>query len=567
MLNHWTKTLLLTIVLIVPAVFFLFFRGQYWNMHDDMQLIRQLQMEKCLFDGQIPCRWVPDLGYGYGYPLFNFYPPLPYFIGQGFRLLGFSFIGTIKFTAILQFLFSTLGMYLLAASLFGPLGGLLSAIFYTYAPYHAVNIYVRGAMNEAWAGVFFPLIFYFAKKIIEAPKPKNIIGLSLAFAGLMLSHNPMVLIFTPFLLIWCLFWLYQKYHLQFVKYITSVIPLSISAGFAIGLSAFFTLPAIFETKYVQINSMFSNYYTYAIHFVSLHQLFSSNFWGDGPSVWGPNDGLSFSVGFLHWVIPILLVIIILKNILSHRKANIAEQSVILMSIMALSSIFMAHEHSTFIWKLIPEIQKIQFPWRFLNLTAFFTSLTVGAVAIFLKNKYTTLICLCLALFTIISNSPHFYPVTSGPITDSQKFSGVAWTNQVTGGIYDYLPNTASTAPKSPAPAFVDQVLPSTTKFTISGAKKGTDWLFLNLFLNQKATVYFSQLGFPNFIANVNGKNITPQIEPELGRLSLSLNQGQNQIYIKLQNTPIRSISNIISIISLLLLILLPKIWKTLTLKL
>ncbi len=566
MLNHWTKTLIFTLLLILPAVFFLFSRGQYWNMHDDMQLIRQLQMEKCLFDGQIPCRWVPDLGYGYGYPLFNFYPPLPYFVGQGFRLLGFSFIGTIKITAILQFLFSSVGIYLLAASLFGPVGGLLSAVFYAYAPYHAVNIYIRGAMNEAWAAVFFPYIFYFAREIIQSPKPNKMIGLSLAFAGLMLSHNPMVLIFTPFLLIWCLFWMYQKFHLEFKKYISVIVPLAISAGFAIGLSAFFTLPAIFETKYVQINSMFSNYYTYAIHFVSLHQLFFSNFWGDGPSVWGPNDGLSFSVGLFHWMVPVILCIYLIWKIFKQQKFSIFDQTIILLSFMGLGSIFMAHEHSTFIWKLIPEIQKIQFPWRFLNLTTFFTSLTVGSVAIILKNKYTNLLCFLLSGLVVLANLPHFYPVTYGPITDSQKFSGVAWTNQVTGGIYDYLPNTASTAPKSPAPLFVDQIIPSTSTYSISGAKKGTDWLFMNLTLNQNSTVYFSQLGFPNFVANINGQNITPQIEPVLGRLSLKLHSGQNQIYLKLHDTPIRSISNIVSILSLILLILLPKIWKTLTLK-
>ena len=67
----------LLLVLIIPTFSFLIKPGLYWNMHDDMQLVRQLEMDKCLKDGQIPCRWTPDLGYGYGYPLFNFYPPLP----------------------------------------------------------------------------------------------------------------------------------------------------------------------------------------------------------------------------------------------------------------------------------------------------------------------------------------------------------------------------------------------------------------------------------------------------------------------------------------------------------
>jgi len=146
------------------------FKSGYFPMHDDLQMMRQLQMEKCLKDRQIPCRWVPDMGYGYGYPLFNFYPPLPYYIGQVFRWLGFAFTTTAKLTFALQFFLSGITMFLLAADLWGVWGGLLSAVFYVWAPYHSVDVFVRGAMNEAWAFVWFPLIFWSAKKLIESEK-------------------------------------------------------------------------------------------------------------------------------------------------------------------------------------------------------------------------------------------------------------------------------------------------------------------------------------------------------------------------------------------------------------
>ena len=41
------KPILILLALIVPSVLFFFKPGIYWNMHDDMQLIRQLEMEKC----------------------------------------------------------------------------------------------------------------------------------------------------------------------------------------------------------------------------------------------------------------------------------------------------------------------------------------------------------------------------------------------------------------------------------------------------------------------------------------------------------------------------------------
>ena len=89
------------------------FRSGYFIMHDDLQMMRQLEMEKCFLDGQIPCRWVPDMGYGFGYPLFNFYPPFPYMLGEIFRVLGFAFTTTIRLTFALSIIASGIIMFLL----------------------------------------------------------------------------------------------------------------------------------------------------------------------------------------------------------------------------------------------------------------------------------------------------------------------------------------------------------------------------------------------------------------------------------------------------------------------
>lgn len=58
----------------------LFVKG-YFSHHDDLQVIRIFEMRKCFSDLQIPCRWVPDMAFGNGAPLFNFYGPLAYYVG------------------------------------------------------------------------------------------------------------------------------------------------------------------------------------------------------------------------------------------------------------------------------------------------------------------------------------------------------------------------------------------------------------------------------------------------------------------------------------------------------
>src|SRR5258708_5359335 len=71
-----TLIALLSILIVWP----LFLPG-YFSHHDDLQVMRIFEMRRCFTDLQIPCRWVPDMGYGNGFPLFNYYSVFPYYIG------------------------------------------------------------------------------------------------------------------------------------------------------------------------------------------------------------------------------------------------------------------------------------------------------------------------------------------------------------------------------------------------------------------------------------------------------------------------------------------------------
>ena len=53
----------------------------------------------------------------------------------------------------------------------------------------------------------------------------DVIGLGISFSFLFLSHNPMVLTFTPILFVWVLFWLWQTYGFKIKKMVPSIIKL------------------------------------------------------------------------------------------------------------------------------------------------------------------------------------------------------------------------------------------------------------------------------------------------------------------------------------------------------
>jgi hypothetical protein len=521
----------------------------YFRMHDDLQMMRQLEMEKCFLTLQIPCRWVPDMGYGFGFPLFNYYPPLPYLMGELFRLVSFSFVDTVKIVFLLSFIFSGVSMYFFSKEFFGKAGGVLSSVFYIWAPYHSVDVYVRGAMNEAWAFVWFPLILWTGYKLLKAKEKeisKWIIALSFSWAGLFLSHNLMVLIFTPIFAVWILFFLLKD------KSCGKIISLVKSGALALGLTAFFTLPAVLEQKYVQVETLVNGYYEYIAHFATFNQLFFSRFWGYGPSVWMENDGMSFQIGHIHWILSLtVLGFVIYKFIKEKKKTNIIYFVILFFSLVGWFAAFMAHSRSTFIWQLIPTLKFVQFPWRFLTLVTFSFSFIAGSLVLFVPKKFIYWVVAILSTGLIIFNWNYFLPYDGkmGPLTDKEKFSGKAWDLQQTAGIFDYLPKGAVTAPKEPMRALSEVIK---GEVSTDNLKEGTNKAsFSANVISEGATLRIGIFKFPNWTAYIDGKKIETYIPKEemWGRMYMDVPKGEHSIVLKLLDTPLRTVSNIISLIT------------------
>src|SRR3989344_5248476 len=149
-------SLLLVLFLITLPTLLPYFNNQFFYTQDHIFIARLHQMSTALMDGHFPVRWAPDLRFGE--PLFNFYAPFPYYLGAAVKLLGFNFIWVAKILFILSTAASAITMYIFLSKVFSKKGAILGVLLYTYAPYRAVDIYVRGALSEAWAFIFFPLI-------------------------------------------------------------------------------------------------------------------------------------------------------------------------------------------------------------------------------------------------------------------------------------------------------------------------------------------------------------------------------------------------------------------------
>lgn len=126
---------------VVLAVGWPLLQGKLTSGHDAGEYsVRLAEFERALRDGILLPRWAPDVDFGYGSPIFVFLPPLIYYLAAVPGLFGADLISALNLARLLIIAASALGMYLLARELYGPEGGLLSAIAYLLAPAYLVTL-------------------------------------------------------------------------------------------------------------------------------------------------------------------------------------------------------------------------------------------------------------------------------------------------------------------------------------------------------------------------------------------------------------------------------------------
>jgi hypothetical protein len=515
-------------------------RPGYFSMMDEMHVFRLDQFDQCLKDGQIPCRFIKDGGMGYGYPLFNYYSPLVYGIAEGLHLVGFSLINSLKITFALCHIIGIFGMYFFASLFWGNLGGFVSATLFLLAPYQATDSFVRGAIAESLAINLIPWVFYFLTKFINSNKNKILFIVSLSV--LLLSHNLISLATAPILLIYSLYLLFKNKNLN----LKSILKLSLPVLIAFGISSFFLLPAIFEKNLITIDTMTQGYFYYVIHFATLNQLFISRFWGYGASLWGPNDGMAFSIGLIQWLIPLIAIIFLFikRKTLKTKPIGLA----LLFFLVFLFSVFLTHNKSTFIWKILPFMPFYQFPWRFLSISIFASSFVAGSIILLINKKQQILSVVLISIAAIILNFSYFKEdIWYSNITDTDKLSSEEIVKQSGAGLKDYWPKFGQNFPDKFAP---NQPTVSSDAVVSSYTKKSNKVL-ITAIAQSNSQITLPLVYFPNWQLFIDNKKTDLQIDPNLGLIKFNLPAGNHSILLKLTNTPIRTIGNILSLLSLI----------------
>ncbi len=530
------KYWLLAIIFTLPA-FGLMLRPGIYTMHDP-HLFRVQQFDSCFRAGNFPCRWAPDSGKGYGEPLFNFYAQFPYWLTQSFRLSGASLIDSLKLAFIFSLITSSVAMYYLAARFWGRLGGLVSAVFYVFAPYRAVDVWVRGALPEALAFVFYPLILLFLDIYLSTKKTLPLVLFSIALALLITTHNLSFIMFAPFLFV---FWAYRTILSRDWKNLSGLIPAGI---FTLLLSAYYLLPVLLESNLVTLTETVTGYYDYHIHFATLRELFISRYWGYGASLWAQKF-LSISVGQVQWLLPVGLSTLLIFPKIRRRVSPLPFLLFVLLGFIAL---FLTHGKSSVIWNNISFMKYIQFPWRYPTVAVFFLSLSAGALVKFTSHRARILIPISLIL-VILTNYMFYRPDIWRDITDADIVSGPLWDEGRSSSLTDFWPKTALRPPDtfaSLSPEFI-----TGTGSVIATVKNSSSFTYNLNILSPTAKISFPVAYFPGWEGYLGGESLPVFPDGDLGLVTADLPAGEHQINLKFTDTSPRKTGNLISLAALL----------------
>ena len=145
----------------LPAMLPLLLNAGLPNTADGvLHLYRTFELDRAWREGVFYPRIAPDFAYGYGYPIFNYYAPLFYFMGQALHVVGISLEWALKAAILITFYLYPLGMYLFARRWLPRAAALAAAVAYLYAPYRFYEAFIQGDYPQFLALAIVPFCLW-----------------------------------------------------------------------------------------------------------------------------------------------------------------------------------------------------------------------------------------------------------------------------------------------------------------------------------------------------------------------------------------------------------------------
>lgn len=542
----------------------------------ELHIFRTVELHQLQQQGILYARWAPDFYFGYGYPLFNYYAPLVYYLASGFMFLsGAGAVLAVKVIFILGLFLAGSGLYAFVQRYWGKLPAIAAAAVYVCSPYiQYIDPYARGVLAESFSFGLFPWVLWAFGRLDRGNTWRRLPIASAMLAALVCTHNLMALVFTAILIAWILWQSIPhqaKPDLKLFKLFSKPATIRLAAIFlGIVLASFFWLPVFLEKDLVQLGNLVSDggHFDFHNHFLALSELFGRTLWLD----WGATEPqYSFNLGIFQW----MLGLIGLGSLIARRKMSKSWWNGLFFGLASVLLIFLILPISKFVWEIVPFMPFLQFPWRLLGPAAcclgILAAISVTEIERILtdqrwgkRSDWFTASLVGLVLFSALPLTyPAEWPADFGS-TDlwalNQKERTGRWLGTTSTG--DYVPKYVKVVPEYSDQVrdsyhrggMIDRVnhatLPEGTNVEQT-EDHGLTWIYR--IDGQKDFVFrVYHFYFPGWVALLDGKEIPINPARPDGFMTMEVPAGSHELELSFHDTTVRKLAWALSGLALLI---------------
>ena len=346
---------LAAVALAIFQLLFPFLEAGYRNGHDiGAHVTYTYLFDDAVREGQFPVRWIEGPGSGFSQPLFNFYQVGFYYLVELVHLFVPRLSQSLTLTVGLLW-WTGAGFMFLWLKRLGSLPAGLGALMFALSPYMLQDAFVRAAYPEFAALAIAPAVLWSLDRLLTTGRVVFVPVLAVLLGVMIVCHLPATVILSPLLLA-------VVVHLFLTKQAVrgSTGRLAAASALALGLSAFYVIPALIELEHIHRAMLVSFDQDYHGHFVLAKLL-------DGIRVENPND-VNFQLGISQWIV-VLVGPLFVSGMLIRRRFQSREVGIAMWLAMVGLALFMMNAWSTPVWEALRFLSFIQYPWRFLLLVS------------------------------------------------------------------------------------------------------------------------------------------------------------------------------------------------------
>jgi hypothetical protein len=501
-------------------------------------------------------RWAALAHFGYGEPRFLFYPPASWTLGAGLSAV-FPWTLASDIYIWIALVAAGMSMFLLARrwvdqNHFDRRDAIFLAVLYAVNPYHLVIVYWRSAFAELLASSLVPLLLLFVLRAVDAVADQDArwranlpvtVPLGLVLAAAWLTNAPAAIMIHYSLALLIVFFAWRRRNVR-----TSIRLLFVGAGaVALGacLAAFYLLPAIYEQRWIDIAQAVSAGSRPADSFLFVHTT--------------DVDHDAFN-RVISWVAILEMVAIFVAAWMARQWRETKRQLWNVLLGWAIACSVLMFPVTGVLWNVLPKMQFMQFPWRWLLCLSLIFCLLVTAGI----RRWWWRGAVCVLSIVVIVTVWHRF---QSPWWDNAGDLREMQDNMATGagyeGVEEYTPLGVEAAASEPATgdSAANAAVASgkdTRRVTVDGPAHAA--IHVDRW-DAESRAFTAEMSAPDRLAlrlyrypawrvEVNGRVVETSAKAETGQMLIPVGAGVNRVEVRFIRTWDRTAGGWISLVSM-----------------